>query len=147
MYDENGDVFYMNPYTGQTSWMSVEDAARNLQKAYRAKQAADFGAPTFADIVRALRMIREVEQKYEEHPDRLSSMVNYALLLATQRFDLIGAKKLYKDAMEISPENPVLLRAYGIFMLATLEAPRGHHEIEMLVLSGPTTRTRTLAQG
>ena len=104
--------------------MSVEDAARNLQKAYRAKQAADFGAPTFADIVRALRMIREVEQKYEEHPDRLSSMVNYALLLATQRFDLIGAKKLYKDAMEISPENPVLLRAYGIFMLATLEAPR-----------------------
>ena len=30
MYDENGDVFYMNPYTGQTSWMSVEDAARNL---------------------------------------------------------------------------------------------------------------------
>ena len=69
-------------------------------------------------------MIREVEQKYEEHPDRLSSMVNYALLLATQRFDLIGAKKLYKDAMEISPENPVLLRAYGIFMLATLEAPR-----------------------
>ena len=107
MYDENGDVFYMNPYTGQTSWMSVEDAARNLQKAYRAKQAADFGAPTFADIVRALSMIREVEQKYEEHPDRLSSMVNYALLLATQRFDLIGAKKLYKDAMEISPENPV----------------------------------------
>ena len=51
-------------------------------------------------------------------------MVNYALLLATQRFDLIGAKKLYKDAMEISPENPVLLRAYGTFMLATLEAPR-----------------------
>ena len=124
MYDENGDVFYMNPYTGQTSWMSVEDAARNLQKAYRAKQAADFGAPTFADIVRALRMIREVEQKYEEHPDRLSSMVNYALLLATQRFDLVGAKKLYRDAMEISPENPVLLRAYGLFNLATLEAPR-----------------------
>lgn len=123
-YDEAGDVFYMNPYTGQTSWMSADDAARNLQKAYRAKQAADFGAPTFADIVRALRMIREVEQKYEEHPDRLSSMVNYALLLATQRFDLIGARKLYKDAMEISPENPVLLRAYGLFLLATLEAPR-----------------------
>ena len=55
-------------------------------------------------------MIREVEQKYEEHPDRLSSMVNYALLLATQRFDLIGAKKLYKDAMEISPENPRVIK-------------------------------------
>ena len=124
MFDENDEIYYMNPYTGQTSWMSVEDAARNVQKAYRAKQARDFGAPTFSDIVRALRMIREVEAKYEEHPDRLSSMVNYALLLATQRFDLPGARKLYKDAMEISPENPVLLRAYGLFLLATLEAPR-----------------------
>ncbi|KAH8074617.1 Ca2-binding protein [Aureococcus anophagefferens] len=124
MYDEFEELFYMNPYTGQTSWLSVDDAARALQKSYRAKAARDYGTPSFEDIVKALRMQREVEEKYEEHPDRLSSMVNFGLLLATQRFDVPGARKLYKAAMEVSPENPVLLRAYGIFLLAVLEAPR-----------------------
>ncbi|KAJ8599289.1 hypothetical protein CTAYLR_006783 [Chrysophaeum taylorii] len=122
--DENGNVYYFNPATGQSSWLSVDEAARTMQRVYRKKQAADFGQPRFEDLVRALRMQREVEDKYASTPERLSSMVNYALLLHTQRFDTHNARKLYKDAMRVSPENPVLLRAYAIFMLLTLEAPR-----------------------
>lgn len=122
--DEYGSSYYMNPATGQTSWLSVDEAARMVERAYRRRQAADFGQPSFEDMVRALRMQRQVEDKYAAAPDRLSSRVNYALLLHTQRFELDAARKLYKGAMELAPENPILLRAYGIFMLMTLESPR-----------------------
>lgn len=122
--DEHGRLYYVNPATGQSSWLSVDDAARTMQRVYRKKQAADFGQPTFEDMVRALRMQREVEEKYASTPERLSSMVNYALLLHTQRFDFHQARKLYKNAIEISPENPVLLRAHAIFLLLVLEPPR-----------------------
>merc|ERR1719502_1986142 len=121
---EDGRTYWMNPATGQTSWMSEDEAARALQRAVRAHQNADFGKPTFQQMLRALRIQREAEDKYEAFPDRLSSLVNYALLLHTQYFDFEAARPLYKQAMEVSPENPVLLRAYGLFLLAALEPPR-----------------------
>lgn len=124
MVDEHGSLYYLNPATGQSSWLSMDDAARTMQRVYRKKQAADFGQPSFEDMVRALRMQNEVEKKYASTPERLSSIVNYALLLHTQRFDFHQARKLYKNAIEISPENPVLLRAHAIFMLLVLEPPR-----------------------
>ena len=121
---ETGEVYYMNPATGQTSWLSEEEAARLLQRIVRQHQNADFGKPSFSQMMRAMRIHREAEEKFAQAPDKLASIVNYAMLLHTQRFDFEGARPLYKKAMEISPENPVLLRAYGLFLLASLEPPR-----------------------
>ena len=123
-YDDEGNRYYTNPATGQTSWLSMDDAAKAVQRAYRQKQAEDYGKPTLEQMIRALRMQKEVEEKFASNPSKLSSIVNYALLLHTQTFDLPGARKHYKDAMAMSPENPVLLRAYGIFRLVAVEAPR-----------------------
>ena len=33
--DENGNIYYMNPATGQTAWMSEDEAARALQRVVR----------------------------------------------------------------------------------------------------------------
>lgn len=119
-----GEGYYMNPATGQTTWLSEDEAVRMLQRVVRNHQASDFGKPTFNQMLRALRIHREAEDKYAQAPHKLSSIVNYAMLLHTQRFDFEAARPLYKKAMEISPENPVLLRAYALFLLAALEPPR-----------------------
>mmetsp|Transcript_9686 Transcript_9686/g.24827 ORF Transcript_9686/g.24827 Transcript_9686/m.24827 type:complete len:347 (-) Transcript_9686:210-1250(-) len=72
----------------------------------------------------ALRIQREAEDKFKQFPNRLSSLVNWAMVLHTQNFDFDQARALYKQAAEISPENPVLLRAQAIFMLVSCEPPR-----------------------
>jgi len=124
MVDENGGTYYMNPARGTTSWMSEEQAAVAMQRMVRHHQASDFGRPTISQMIKALRMQREAEDKYSQFPNRLSSIVNWALVLHTQKHELETAKPLYKSAMETSAENPVLLRAYALFVLASLEPPR-----------------------
>jgi len=122
--DAEDNLMYINPFTGQFSWMSPDAAATVLQKRVREHLAAEIGKPTIQQIVKALKIQQDAEEKFKNYPNRLSSIVNYAMLLHTQRHDLDEARKLYKRAMEISPENPVLLRAYALFVLCSCEAPR-----------------------
>ena len=79
---------------------------------------------TYPILIQALRIQREAEDKFKQFPNRLSSLVNWAMVLHTQNFDFDQARALYKQAAEISPENPVLLRAQAIFMLVSCEPPR-----------------------
>ena len=122
--DEWGRAFYANPRTGQSAWLSEDEAARSVQRCVRRKIARDYGAPTMQEMVAALRLQRDVERKFRDAPEKLSSIVNFALLLHTQRFDAQQARTLYKKALEQSPQNPILLRAYAVFALAELDAPR-----------------------
>ena len=69
-------------------------------------QSAALGSPTIGEMIRAIKFQREAAERYAEFPDKLSSVVNYALLLHTHDFDLETAKVLYQDAMVMSPENP-----------------------------------------
>jgi tetratricopeptide (TPR) repeat protein len=46
------------------------------------------------------------------------------MVLHTMHHDVDGAKRLYKQASEISEENPVLLRAFALLTLLTCEPPR-----------------------
>ena len=82
------------------------------------------GSPTLGEMIKAIKFQNEAEEKYVEYPDKLSSVVNYALLQHTHTFDFDLGKKLYKIALKMSPENPVLLRAYALFALASCEPPR-----------------------
>ena len=46
------------------------------------------------------------------------------MVLHVMHHNIDDARRLYKQAMEISPENPVLLRAYSLFSLMIVETPR-----------------------
>lgn len=121
----NATTYYSNPFTGQTSWLSEYEAARIVQRRFRKRQTELLlpSSLNFSQVVRAVSMIRDTEIKYEQDPFKLSNRVNFALLCHCLRFDLEKARALYKDAMIKSSHHPVIARAYGIFILATCQAP------------------------
>ena len=86
----------------------------------RQHQNADFGKPSFNQMMRAMRIHREAEEKFAQAFDKLASIVNYAMLLHTQRFDFEGAPAVQGRRWR-SPPRTVLLRAYGLFLLVSLE--------------------------
>lgn len=124
---ETGNLsrYYLNPLTGQTSWLSEYEAARIVQRKFRKRQT-ELLLPSmqhFSQIVRTVTMIRDTELKYEQEPSKLSNRVNFALLCHCLRFDIDKARDLYRDAMAKSSHHPVIARAYGIFILATCKPP------------------------
>lgn len=64
--------------------MSPHESARILQSWIRRVLDRVFGLPVFGDVVKSLLMIRSAPKKYEEFPDRLTCIFNYALVLHTQ---------------------------------------------------------------
>jgi tetratricopeptide (TPR) repeat protein len=124
MVDEYGNTFYLHPLTGRSSWLSEEQAAIKTQRLWRKRCAADFHIKDIGTIIKALRFQADAEKKYTMYPDRLSSIVNYALLLHCFDHDMIKARQLYKRAIEMAPHNPLVTRAYALFLLAVCEPPR-----------------------
>ena len=121
---EEPKTLWINPATGQESYLSLDQNAKILQKLIRTHLAAALGSPTLGEMIRAIKFQREAAERYAEFPEKLSACVNYALLCHTHEFDFDTAQMLYKDAMLLSPENPVLLRSYALFRLMQCEAPR-----------------------
>ena len=119
----DGRTYYVNYGTGQSSWLSEVDAARLVQRRYRSKHEADLlGAKIqFADIVKAMKFIHGARAKYEQEPDKLSNLVNYAMLRHCLDLDFEGAKPIYEKAIKLSPNHPLISRAYGIFLLASCQ--------------------------
>ena len=72
----------------------------------------------------AVNMVTDAKRNFERDPIRLSYRVNYALLCHCITFDFSKARELYNQAIEQSPIHPVIARSYGLFILATCEAPR-----------------------
>jgi tetratricopeptide (TPR) repeat protein len=124
LYDENGGKYYYHQLTGRTAWMTEAEAATQIQRLFRKRQAKEFAITDMLQIVRALRFINTAKQSYIEKPDSLASIINYALLLHTQEFDYKAAKVYYKKAYELAPSNPLLLCSYGIFLLSEAGYPR-----------------------
>ena len=117
-------VYYYHALTGRTSYLSEDEAAKVIQSIWRKKMAAEFAIGDMMQIVRALRFQNDAETKYQKNPESLSAIINFALLCQTQSFDFTLAKKLYKKAFKMAPNNPVLLNAYALFTLADCTYPR-----------------------
>jgi len=119
-------TFFTNLYTGQSSWLSEEDAVRLLQKKFRERRLLDLLGPklNFCQVVKAVTIMKESEKNYERSPEKLSNCVNFAILNHCVRLNTKLARKLYKDAIEQSPFHPVIARAYGIFILSTCTSPQ-----------------------
>lgn len=117
--------YYANYATGQSSWLTEEDAARLIQRRYREKHESDLLGKKIQlpDIVKAMKFIHGTREKYEEDPNKLSNIVNYALLVHCLDLDFNKAKPIYEKAKSSSPNHPLIARAYGIFLLASLQAP------------------------
>jgi hypothetical protein len=64
--------------------MSPAEAARKMQALIRRRLDRDVGQPSMSDIVKALLIINSAPRKYEEFPDRLTTTLNFALVLHTQ---------------------------------------------------------------
>ena len=120
---EDGRTYYVNYGTGQSSWLSEEDAARLVQRKFRSKHESDLlGAKIqFSDIVKAMKFIHGARTKYEQEPDKLSNIVNFAMLRHCLDLDFEGAKSIYEKAIKQSPNHPLISRAYGIFLLASCQ--------------------------
>lgn len=115
-------TFYFNPATGQTSWLSEEEAARLVQQKFRSKQMSELlclKQVDFRQIVKIVKFCHDVEERYKEEPLKLMNQLNYALLCQCIKGDIKTAKSLYQTVITKSPTHPVITRAYGIFLLAT----------------------------
>ncbi|KAL9182239.1 hypothetical protein ACHAXT_012891 [Thalassiosira profunda] len=117
--------YYANYATGQSSWLSEEDAARMVQRRYRSKHEVDLLGRKIQlpDIVKAMKFIHGTRAKYEQDPHKLSNAVNFALLVHCLDLDFAKAKPIYEKALQQSPNHPLIARAYGIFLLASRQAP------------------------
>jgi len=118
--------YYFNPGTGQTSWMSVESAARLLQKKFRSHFLVELlgSRLSFQKVAKALEAAENARAKFELNPNKLANKVNFALLCHCITFDGETAHNLYTESIRQSPAHPVIARAYGIFLLANCEQPR-----------------------
>ena len=110
---------------GQSSWLSVVDAARMIQRRYRSKHESDLigKKATLPDVVKAMRFIHGAREKYMSEPNKLAHIVNFALLTHCVELDFIQARPIYEKALELSPNHPLIIRAYGIFILASRQIP------------------------
>ncbi|KAL7539963.1 hypothetical protein ACHAXR_009754 [Thalassiosira sp. AJA248-18] len=118
-------LYYANYATGQSSWLSEEDAARMVQRRYRSKHESDLlgNKIQLPDIVKAMTFIHGTRTKYEQDPNKLSNRVNFALLVHCLDLDFSKAKPIYEKALQQSPNHPLIARAYGIFLLASRQSP------------------------
>jgi Tfp pilus assembly protein PilF len=117
--------YYFNPLTGQSSWLSENDAATFVQRKFRDRQTKLImpSSMSFLETAKIVKMIKDTETKYQQCPSKLSNIVNFALLCQCIRFDIDEARTHYRDATKKSSCHPVVARAYGIFILSTCTPP------------------------
>ena len=94
MTDQYGNEFFLHALTGRTSWLSEERAAMMVQRQWRRRQASAYRIDDMSVIIKALRFQKDAERKYNMNPDRLSSIVNYALLLHCIDHDMAKAREV-----------------------------------------------------
>ena len=121
---EDGSYYYQNPATGQTAYISTDEAAKKIQRMVRNFQASDIPAPTINEVVKALRFERVAETNYAKDPDKLANIVNFALLSHCLKDDFKQARECYNVAIKKSSTNPVLTRAHAMFTLAANDNPK-----------------------
>lgn len=98
-----------------------------IQRRYRSKHESDLLGKgkklQLPDIIKAMKFVHDSRAKYANEPQKLSNIVNYALVVHCLDLDFRQAKELYENALKQSPNHPLISRAYGILLLASRESP------------------------
>jgi len=123
-YDKEGkaQVHYVNPYNGKYTYMVPDQAARAIQHLVRNFLLRPLRMP-LADFVKAGKIFGTAEYQYFNTNRRLATVINFAMVSHVVNLDETVAKKLYAEAVELSEANPLVTRAYALFMMGTCEAP------------------------
>lgn len=154
---------YVNPYTGQYTQYTVDQAVRMIQALARNYLLKTLRMP-LVNFSKAGKLYKSARNLYysaakanhtqflleDQTPaspsastdlaninnKRLAQVVNYALTLHIVECDEEQAKEVYREAVELSESNPLVTRAYAFFLLGTCEAPiQLNRERAMLLLS------------
>jgi hypothetical protein len=113
---------YVNPYNGLYTHLVPEGAAKVIQRLVRNYLLRALCMP-LADFVKAGKIFTSAEHAYFNSNRRLATVINFAMVTHVINLDEPLAKKLYAEAVELSEANPLVTRAYGLFMMGTCEAP------------------------
>jgi tetratricopeptide (TPR) repeat protein len=119
------DGSFYNPVTGAVTGLSVSAARIRLQQwGRRVSLPHLLPHPSLDQIANGRRLYMSAEENYTEHPDRLSSILNFAMVLHCHMGDLEAARPLYEKAAHLSGDNPLVQRAMALFLLMTCQFPR-----------------------
>ena len=128
---EEGDAFFLNPATGQTTYLTEKRATLIIQRSFR-NHIIRNTLGTKLDLYtvsNALHFINVTRTNFKLNAEKLSYLTNYALLLQCLEGKNSEAKLLYEKAIQRSPKHPLILRAYAIFLLSCCECDRQHNEV------------------
>ena len=129
-------VHYVNPYTGKFTHYSVEQAVRKIQALVRNHLLKPIKMP-FDAFLKAGIIFKNAHKTYEAQvnpPRKLSSVINYALVLHSVLMEEVAAKDIYREAVELSEANPLVTRSYAFYLLGTCEAPLAINRDRAIVL-------------
>lgn len=129
-------VHYVNPYTGKFTHYSVDQAVRKIQALIRNHLLKAIKMP-FDSFLKAGLIFKNAQQLYESQvnpPRKLSSVINYALVLHGILMEELAAKEIYREAVELSEANPLVTRSYAFYLLGTCEAPIAINRDRAIVL-------------
>ena len=115
----DGEQWYFNGARDAWSYLSEAEAADIIGAFYKKHIMGDScSLPSLADLAKAVRFKELVLDAYEKHPEKLSAIVNMALLTHTSTHNYKTARQLYKKALKLSDANPTILYSVGLFELA-----------------------------
>jgi hypothetical protein len=140
-YDDEGYLSsqFVNPYTGDFSRMSIHRAASAIQTMVRKFQIRPFRL-SINMLEKALLLRRGVYDSYELAPHKLANIMNLAFCKQLFEDKEEEARDLFIKAMELSDANPLVTRAYAIFLLGTCDPPLAFNRDKALRLFQDASR-------
>jgi tetratricopeptide (TPR) repeat protein len=75
------------------------------------------------DFQRVLMITGQAKVAYDKDPSKLMTVVNFAIVAHFVDENERLARVLYRQALDLSDSNPLVIRAYAIFLLGICEAP------------------------
>jgi hypothetical protein len=134
MTDEYGNVFYLHPLTGRTSWMSELQAATKMQRLWRKRAASEFRIDDIGTIIKALRFQQEAKVRtLEVCAHSLTSSLSPAsahiirLLTSSLPLFLSSSLPLFLSLFPLSVSSLCFLSLFPPRRTSTLSSPSASH--------------------
>lgn len=123
-YESNGfaNVQFVNPLRGIYTRLSVDRAAYSIQACYRNHMIRLYFL-TVAELKRVISVADYAKTAYNRDSAKLMYVINFALTTHIIDDDERLARVLYHQALELADSNPLVNRAYAIFLMGVCEAP------------------------
>lgn len=116
-------VHYVNPFTGKYTHLSIHEAAMIIQRIVRRFQFKKLSITSLEKFKKIHLLIQRIDSKFNCDSDKLANIINKALQVHLVSQNEKEATTFYEKAMELSPNNPLVIRVYALFILCTCKPP------------------------